>query len=198
MKSIKNRLLKPFGIERAKVFFASTGDRYIHPNLFLVGSDGYSKVAIGFQSHRLDLADPISPEIPTHNGEGVRPNPMFDFGPCPYAATYGARFMEANSYGLGRLSAEVGRVHELKLLARFMAMISQATNKYNLRRLPHANCELSLWISALDSLGVPVEITRHAHGKDLDTWGWRETLPEKERSPAADYYKRKGNGGGAE
>lgn len=182
-RSARNRLSKPFGIERATVSFAATGETYVHPELYLQTSDGETLIKVRFQTHRLDR-----PDVAGGAHSKTRPSDRFDFG-FPYGACYAARWQEGRSYGWGSLQAQPSRSEgdDLRKLARFHDLIARTVSEYNLARV-EPDCELALWVAVLEKLGVPLTIRRWVGrgGQELDSYGWRQTLPEDQRHPARD------------
>lgn len=188
-----NKLLKPFGIDRARITFCATGERYTNPELRLLSVDGDAKVRVRFQSHRLDLSDPINTSVAQIRQDWRRPDDRFDFGPNPYSACYAGKFEPAYSYSIGNLSAEIHKGDSLRQLARLLDTVERTVACYNLR-LVAPNCELALWFAALEKLGAPCEVERWVsigpNARKLDQYAWRNDLPEDQRQPARDFYGR--------
>lgn len=185
----KNRLQKTFGIDHAYVCFAATGEGWIHPLLTLKTADDSSVTAIKFQAHRLDRPDGLG--NPVCLSKDTQPDPRFDFG-YPYSACYGGRFEEVSSYSFGSLRAEPnGGGSGLKKLGQFADRIRATIQEYNLA-LVAPNCQLALWVAALEKLGVPVHVAKYVGrgGEEIRTCD----LPDDQRAPARKLFEADRNG----
>lgn len=176
-----NKLMKSFQIARAYVSFAVNGAAYAHPELFLRKEDGQTVIKVRFQANSLTGHDAFGGSFAEHKYTPA-PSPQFDFGPRPYSACYAARFDEGMSYGFGSLSAEPNRSNadSFRKLAKFADKIEATIREFDLQAV-NPDCQLTLWVAALEKLGVSVEVRRWIGDREIGAI-WE--LPEEERHPA--------------